>query len=186
MLDWPIVYIMINNNDRIDDMFQVLRRINRKNYNSPQGGRRYDNHPKLKRDLLGLQYLLNMLLDCKTAFAGSTGLYLQGEVEKFGDIDVLTNRMFTSEEFEELIGITPDNESKHGFQFHKTSLDIFFVSRPDNQSILELANYHTTTIDNIRVQSAEFIKQVNYYWQGGDEKQRLTAEPTIFGLGEAL
>lgn len=135
---------------------------------------------RCRRWLRMLQMLLDATLECRTAYAGSLGLWICGEVDRFGDLDVVTNRLWND-------GDLPwhfDGQSRFGWKCGAVDLDIFYVNRPDNRAMMELANRHIVEVDGIRVQGPQFTKEINWFWRGG--KDRLMIPSNNAELGKAL
>lgn len=127
-----------------------------------------------------LQPLLDNVLDCRTAYAGSLGLFVCGEVGRFGDLDIVTDRLWNE-------GDLPwkmDGQSRFGWKSNTWGLDIFYVKRPDNRAMMELANRHIVDVDGIRVQCPTFTKEINWFWRG--DKERLVIPSTNAELKAAL
>jgi len=128
-----------------------------------------------------IQRELDTLLGCRTAYAGSLALYLQGEVDRYGDLDVLTDRMFLPSD----LPWDVDRCSRYGLKSDRWGLDMFFVRDADNVAMMELANNHVIEVGGIRVQSADFVKEINWFWRD-DSKPRLVKPSTNAELLAAL
>lgn len=152
---------------RLEKVLRFLRLLRRKN-------RLFQHH--LTRDyLFALQESLASVLNCRVAYGGSTALFLQGLVPRFGDYDIVTDRILRASDLPWRV----NEESQHGLKVHRYDLDIFFVAdrHKDNRAMLELSNRHVVTMDDgVRVQDAEFVMAINRMWHVEGDKQRLCAE----------
>lgn len=108
---------------------------------------------------------------CSCWFGGSLALYLQGQKSEWGDIDVITDRMFA-------VSDLPWTVDCHGFNMmsKRLNLDIFFSKNEKHIPFLELSKRHVVEVNGLRMTDADFVQAVNWCWRK-DEKQRQMIKP---------
>lgn len=138
------------------------------------GGRGFSAFSEL--DYLRLiQSFVSAKFQCNVWFGGSLALYLQGRRENYGDVDLLTDRMFSPEDLPWRI----ENDQGLNLKSRELELDLFFRQDEKHLAILEMSKARIVEVNGLWVQEADFVENVNWCWSENekDDKPRQCRKP---------
>lgn len=116
-----------------------------------------------------IQFLMSEIYNCKVWYGGSLSLFLQKKTDKFGDLDIITNKIFKKED----LAWEVNNETDFSYQTWDFDLDIFFKEKT-NQKIVDFFNNNTVKVNNILVQDWKIVNAINWYWRETPKKRQFT------------
>jgi hypothetical protein len=121
-----------------------------------------------------IQILLSTVLNCKVWYGGSLSMFLQKKSQCYGDLDIITEKIFTEDELPWKI----NNITRSSYQIWDYDLDIFFNSITKN-NLIDFFKQDVIKINNILVQDWKIVNAVNWRWRN-EQKKREFIEPSLF------